>query len=128
LRTGDWSRSGNLGGQDIKGEKLYIVNLSKGPSSLKVIDTSIPIGVTADIEGSAEVILAGAKDGITKFNVQNASHEYVAKFWNENDGPDKAKEYVFPVENGKFLLLMRPVECGRTTVLWTVKGGSGLAQ
>lgn len=61
---------------------------------MKVINTSISIGVTADIEGWAEVILAGAKDGITKFNVQSARHEYVAKFWNEDDGPDKAKEYV----------------------------------
>ena len=94
LRTGDWSRSESLGQQDIEGEKLHIVDLSKGPSSLKVINTTISIGVTADIEGSAEVILAGAKDGITKFNVHSARHEYVAKFWNEDDGPDKAKEYV----------------------------------
>jgi sugar lactone lactonase YvrE len=77
------------------GAKLYIVDLSKGPNSLRTIDTRISIGVTADIEGSDEVILAGAKDGITKFNVNSARHEYVAKFWNEDDGPDKAKEYVF---------------------------------
>lgn len=95
LRNWDWSRSDSLGRQDIEGEKLHIVDLSEGPSSSKVIGTSISIGVTADIEGSAEVILAGAKDGITKFNVQSARHEYVAKFWNEDDGPDKAKEYVF---------------------------------
>ena len=76
------------------GEKLYILDLAKGPTSLRTIDTGISIGVTADIEGSDEVILAGAKDGITKFNVQRGQHEYLAKFWNEGDGPDKAKEYV----------------------------------
>ena len=92
------------------------MDLSKGPSSLKVIDTSISIGVTADIEGSAEVILAGAKDGITKFNVQSARHEYVAKFWKEDDGPDKAKEYVSGLEN-EIPSTHVPAECDRTTVL-----------
>ena len=81
--------------QDIVGEKLHIVDLSKGPSSLKTIDTGVSIGVTADIEGSDEVILAGAKDGVTRFNVNSAKHEYIAKFWNEKDGPDKTKENVF---------------------------------
>jgi hypothetical protein len=93
-KTGIDHAQESLGRQDIEREKLHIVDLSKGPSSLKVIDTGISIGVTADIEGSAEVILAGAKDGITKFNVKSATHEYVAKFWNEDDGPKKAKEYV----------------------------------
>jgi hypothetical protein len=97
-KTGICHAQESLGRQDIEGEKLHIVDLSKGPSSLKVIDTGISIGVTADIEGSAEVILAGAKDGITKFNVKSARHEYVATFWNEDDGPDKAKEYVFDWE------------------------------
>lgn len=77
------------------GKKLHIVDLSKGPISLRTIDTGMSIGVTADIDGLDEVILAGAKDGITKFNVKTAKHEYIAKFWNEGDGPNKAKEYVF---------------------------------
>jgi hypothetical protein len=77
------------------GKKLHIVDLSQGPSSLRTIDTGMSIGVTADIDGLDEVILAGAKDGITKFNVKTARHEYIAKFWNEDDGPNKAKEYVF---------------------------------
>jgi sugar lactone lactonase YvrE len=71
------------------------VDLSKGPDSLRTVDTGMSIGVTADIEGSDEVILAGAKDGITKFNVKSARHEYVVRFWNEDDGPNKAKEYDF---------------------------------
>jgi len=76
---------------DIWDEKLYIVDLSKGPSSLKSINTGMSIGVTADIEGEDDVILAGAKDGITRFNLKTAEHQHVAKFWNETDGPDKAK-------------------------------------
>lgn len=80
------------------------MDLSRGPDSLRTIDTGMSIGVTADIEGSDEVILAGAKDGITKFNVKSARHEYVARFWNEDDGPNKAKEYAFE-QNIKVLLL-----------------------
>lgn len=61
---------------------------------MRTISTGVSIGVTADIDGSDDVILAGVKDGITRFNVTRAEHEYVAKFWNEADGPNKAKEYV----------------------------------
>ena len=79
-----------LGAQDIIEEKLYIIDLSKGPSSLVTIDTGVSVGVTADIEGSNQVILAGAKDGITKFDLQTAKHDYIRKYWDE-DSPGKAK-------------------------------------
>ena len=60
---------------------------------MQTIDTGMPVGVTADIEGSDDIILAGAKDGITKFNLTNGKHEYIAKFWADED-PDKAKRLV----------------------------------
>lgn len=53
-------------------------------------------GVTADIEDEDDVILAGAKDGITRFNLKTAKHQHIAKFWDETDGPDKAKTCVVP--------------------------------
>ncbi len=79
---------------DIVDEKLYIVDLAKGPSSLKTINTGMSIGVTADIQDEDEIILAGAKNGITRFNTKTSQHQHVAKFWNEKDGPDKEKKYV----------------------------------
>ena len=53
----------------------------------------MPVGVTADIEGSDEVILAGAKDGITRFNTRTGHHEYITKLWTEEEGLEKAKRY-----------------------------------
>ena len=108
------------------GEKLHIVDLAKGPSSLRTVETGISIGVTADIEGSDEVILAGAKDGITKFNIQTAKHEYLAEFWNESDGPDKAKKYISEVRRRPSTYLL--AACDRMTALQTAKEGFGLVQ
>lgn len=58
-------------------EKLHYVDLSKGPSSLQTVNTGMAIGVTADIQDSDDIVLAGAKDGITKFNVKTGEHKYV---------------------------------------------------
>jgi hypothetical protein len=79
--------------KDINSSKLYIIDLHKGPSSLKEIDTGMPLGVTVDIEGvdSSKVVLAGAKDGVTKFNLQTGQHEYVAKYWSGPQAEDKAR-------------------------------------
>ena len=70
-----------------------MIDLHKGPESLREIDTGMPIGVTADIEGvdSSRIVLAGAKDGVTKFNLETGEHEYVAKFWSGADSKDKAR-------------------------------------
>jgi len=72
---------------------LFIIDLAKGPQSIRTIDTKMPIGVTANIEGvdSSEMILAGAKDGVTKFNLKTGEHEYVAKYWNGADAEDKTR-------------------------------------
>lgn len=76
---------------DINNNKLFIVDLTRGPDSLKTCDTSMPIGVTADIEGvdSSEIILCGAKDGVTKFNLKSGEHEYVAKYWSGDEAQDR---------------------------------------
>ena len=79
--------------KDINNKKLFIIDLEIGPDSVKTIDTKMPIGVTANIEGvdSSEVILAGAKDGVTKFNLKTGEHEYVAKYWHGPDAEDKTR-------------------------------------
>ena len=53
------------------------------------------VGVTADIDGSDDnVILTGAKDGVTKFNLDTGKHEYIAKLWAESEGPEKVRRSV----------------------------------
>jgi hypothetical protein len=81
--------------QDINDKKIYIINLAEGGGSLRAIDTKMPVGVTADIEGidSSEVILTGAKDGVTKFNLVTGEHEYIAKYWNGSNAVDKTRRY-----------------------------------
>lgn len=75
---------------------MYIVNLDKGPESVKEIDTRIPVGVTADIEGvdSSKIILTGAKDGVTKFDLTTGNHDYVAKYWSGPQSEDKTRRWV----------------------------------
>jgi hypothetical protein len=81
--------------KDIFRKKLHVVDLSKGPESLRTIDTGMAVGVTADIEGSDDnIILTGAKDGITKFNLDTGKHEYITKLWAENEGPEKVRRSV----------------------------------
>jgi len=72
---------------------LYIIDLNKGPDSTRIIDTKQPLGVTANIKGvdSSKVILTGAKDGVTKFNLKTGEHEYVAKYWHGPDAEDKTR-------------------------------------
>lgn len=79
---------------DINEHKLIVVDLHKGPGSTRIIATGTPIGVTADIEGidSSDTILAGVKDGVTKFNLRSGRHEYVAKYWDSGvDAQDKTR-------------------------------------
>jgi sugar lactone lactonase YvrE len=94
---------------DINQSKLHVVNLTQGPSSLRTIDTQMPIGVTADIAGvdPSTCFLCGAKDGVTKFylpdeNTDGANsqqvgrHEYVAKYWaglSDAEAEDKTRRF-----------------------------------
>lgn len=74
--------------QDIWNEKLHTINLDEGPASLRTVDTTVALGVTADIAGT-DLLLTGAKDGITLFDSTTGKHEYLAKFWSH----DKEKEH-----------------------------------
>lgn len=71
-----------------------MIDLHQGPSSVREIDTGVPIGVTVDIEGvdSSKVVLAGSKYGVSKFNLETGNHEYLAKYWPESqDAESKAQ-------------------------------------
>lgn len=59
----------------------------------------MPVGVTVDIEGvdSSEIVLAGAKDGVTKFNLKTQKHDYVVKYWSGAGAEEKTKRYVIPL-------------------------------
>jgi sugar lactone lactonase YvrE len=65
--------------------------LKKGPSSLVTIDTGVPVGITADIEGEEDIILVGAKNGVSKFNMSTSKHEYIAKFFPGKEDSVEAK-------------------------------------
>lgn len=70
-----------------------MIDLNKGPESVREIDTGVKVGVTADIEGvdSSKVILAGTKYGVSKFNLETGQHDYIAKYWSGPDAEDKAR-------------------------------------
>lgn len=70
-----------------------MIDLHKGPESVRAIDTKVPLGVTADIEGvdSSKVILAGTKYGVSKFNLETGEHDYIAKYWSGPDAEDKER-------------------------------------
>jgi hypothetical protein len=113
--------------QDINNKKLFIIDLAKGPDSVKIIDTKQPIGVTANIEGtdSSEVILAGAKDGVTKFNLKTGEHEYIAKYWSGPGAEDKAQRLVRFLVSTILMFLMLLPECVPMTATLTHKAVSG---
>ncbi len=58
---------------------------------MKSIDTGVPIGVTADIEGEDDVILVGAKPGVSKFHLRTGKHEYIARFFPGKEDSEEAK-------------------------------------
>ncbi|PGH08760.1 hypothetical protein AJ80_07798 [Polytolypa hystricis UAMH7299] len=86
---------------DILEEKLHIVDLEKGPSSLRTLNTGTPIGITANIEttetsqANAGKIIAGAKYGFATIDEQTGAVEYIKKIWTEADGEGKEERMRF---------------------------------
>ncbi|PLB38668.1 SMP-30/gluconolactonase/LRE family protein [Aspergillus candidus] len=84
---------------DIWEEKLYSLDLAQGPSSLRILDTSTSIGVTANIadptdsyEGQAVV---AAKHGYALLNRTTGELSYLAKVWDEQKDAAKAHRMRF---------------------------------
>ncbi|KAL2002434.1 hypothetical protein VTN02DRAFT_6775 [Thermoascus thermophilus] len=69
---------------DIYAEKVFVLNMSKGPETLREFSTKDnTIGVTADIEGSDDLIYAGAKHGFATLNRKTGELSYFRKLFNE---------------------------------------------
>ncbi|KAJ5731345.1 uncharacterized protein N7483_005853 [Penicillium malachiteum] len=84
---------------DIWDHKLYRLNLAKGPDSLKTIDTTAAIGVTANIANAVEAekdqLIVGAKLGFARLNQTNGNISYIREAWGDEDGPGKAERMRF---------------------------------
>ncbi|KAL2827441.1 hypothetical protein BDW59DRAFT_144291 [Aspergillus cavernicola] len=81
---------------DIWDQKLYALDLAKGPDSLQTLETSESIGVTANIENISEDrkdhIVAAAKYGFALLNRKSGELSYIGKPWDE---PDKLRRMRF---------------------------------
>ncbi|KAJ5774072.1 hypothetical protein N7457_008968 [Penicillium paradoxum] len=71
---------------DIWDQKLYRLDLSKGPESLTVIDTEASVGVTANVAGSdKDQLIVGAKLGFARLNQTTGKLSYISQVWTEED-------------------------------------------
>ncbi|KAE8152596.1 hypothetical protein BDV25DRAFT_150691 [Aspergillus avenaceus] len=81
---------------DIWEQKFYVLDLAKGPDSLKTLDTSASIGVTANIDNSGEAysnkVIVAAKHGYALLERDTGELSYISKAW---DNPDKAHRMRF---------------------------------
>ncbi|KUL82699.1 hypothetical protein ZTR_09442 [Talaromyces verruculosus] len=65
---------------DLDYEKVYFVDLAKGPSSTRVLHTESPIGVTADMiddSGNNTQIVVAAKHGFATMDYQSGALTYI---------------------------------------------------
>lgn len=78
---------------DIKKRHLHVIDLAKGPESLKTVQLDMPVGVTADIEGidSQEKILVGGKHGIAVFDRKTEKYEYLKRFYDSNERDERLR-------------------------------------
>ncbi|KAL4899752.1 hypothetical protein BDW74DRAFT_107291 [Aspergillus multicolor] len=81
---------------DIWEQKLYALDLTKGPESLRVLDTPESIGMTANTvnagDSQKEHFVAAAKHGFAFVNRNTGELSYIARPWDE---PDKLKRMRF---------------------------------
>ncbi|KAL9042568.1 MAG: hypothetical protein Q9214_003735, partial [Letrouitia sp. 1 TL-2023] len=74
---------------DIVKQKFHTIDLSKEPSSHKQLDLEDAVSTTANIGGSEEDIVVGAKKGYAVLNQSTGKLRYIKKVWDERDGPGK---------------------------------------
>ena len=55
--------------------------------------TDCSIRVTADIEGSDDLLAVGAKRGFATVNRNTGELKYISKVWNEQDGEGREERY-----------------------------------
>ncbi|KAK3901336.1 hypothetical protein C8A05DRAFT_34988 [Staphylotrichum tortipilum] len=90
---------------DIIKQRLHIVSLTEGPSSLKTLQFSEAVTVTADIEGRdpKDAVLIGAKQGLAVLDRNTGTYEYVTKFDDEKAQRIRSNDGVVD-PNGRFWL------------------------
>ncbi|KAL4804271.1 hypothetical protein BDV18DRAFT_142843 [Aspergillus unguis] len=80
---------------DIWEQKLYALDLDKGPESLKSLDTSESIGMTSNIananEDQKDHIIAAAKHGPAVVNRNTGEISYLARPWDEPEKYEKMR-------------------------------------
>lgn len=79
---------------DIEKRKVHTIDLTKGPSSHRVLaDLDISIGTTADVEGSDDEVAFGGKHGYGILNRQDGTYRYIKRYWDgDEDAPKKDRE------------------------------------
>ena len=100
---------------DIIKQKLHVIDLNKGPSSLQSLELDDPVGLvgryiflngqrwmilrpnstTADIQGSDDEIVVGAKGGYAILNRKTGGIDYLKKLWTADEGAEKEKRSVY---------------------------------
>lgn len=68
---------------DIIRKEIHTVNVVEGFKSHKVVQFEDPIGVTADIEGTDDEYIVGAKRGFAIVNKKTSDFKYIKKFWGD---------------------------------------------
>ena len=90
---------------DIIKQRLHTVSLTEGPASLKTLQFSEAVTVTADIEGRdpKDAVLIGAKQGLAVLDRNTGTYEYVTKF--DDDKAQRIRSNDGVVDpNGRFWL------------------------
>ncbi|KAL4887953.1 hypothetical protein BDV59DRAFT_151162 [Aspergillus ambiguus] len=87
---------------DIWDQKLYVLDLAKGPDSLKTLDTSVSIGVTANIKDAGDTsnnqIAVAAKYGFALADRSTGELTYLSKVWDilrDPNDPEKSHRMRF---------------------------------
>jgi sugar lactone lactonase YvrE len=71
---------------DIVTNEVHTVDLSKGPSSYKVLSKlDISVGTTADIEGDEQHFAFGGKHGYGIINRATGEYRYIKKVWTDEE-------------------------------------------
>ncbi|KAI9700922.1 MAG: hypothetical protein M1820_006683 [Bogoriella megaspora] len=73
---------------DIVKQKVYLLNVDKGPSSHEVKSLDISIGTTADIEGKDDEFIFGGKHGYGIFDRNAGTYKYINKYWTDEEIAD----------------------------------------
>lgn len=70
---------------DIVKKQLHVVELDKGPESLRTHQLDISVGTTANIEGNDDEFIFGGKAGYGIMNKRTAEWRYIKEMWTKEE-------------------------------------------